>query len=100
MIFPMAILWKVRISLRKKLYLSALFLLSLFTIAMAIIRGTISYGRVASDYSQSQNISWIWFWLQFEFIVCELRPFLPTCWVDPHVPTRANFSYALPQLSS
>jgi hypothetical protein len=76
MIFPVAILWKVRISLRKKFYLSGLFLLSIFTVAMAIIRGTISYGRIASDYTQSQNISWIWFWLQFEFIVCESKYFL------------------------
>lgn len=71
MLFPVTILWKVRISLRKKLYLSAFFLLSVFTVAMAIIRGTISYGRISSDYTESQNISWIWFWLQFEFIVCQ-----------------------------
>jgi hypothetical protein len=71
MIFPIAILWRVRISVKKKLYLLSMFMVTLFTLAMAIIRGTISYGRIASDYSQSQNISWIWFWLQMEFIVCE-----------------------------
>lgn len=76
MIFPVAIVWKVRISLRKRLYLSALFLLSIFTVAMAIIRGTISYGRIASDYTQSQNISWVWFWFQLEFIVGESQHFL------------------------
>ncbi|KJZ71811.1 hypothetical protein HIM_08831 [Hirsutella minnesotensis 3608] len=70
MIFPVAILWRVKISIKKKLYLSFLFLLSLFTMAMAIIRGTISYGRIATDYSQSQNISWLWFWLQMELFVC------------------------------
>ncbi|KAI2472349.1 hypothetical protein F4781DRAFT_12021 [Annulohypoxylon bovei var. microspora] len=69
MIFPIQILWRVRISLKKKLYLSFMFMLTLFTVAMAIIRGTISYGRVASDYSQSQNMSWIWFWMQMELIV-------------------------------
>lgn len=71
MIFPIAILWRVRTTIRKKIYLSLMFLLTLFTVAMAIIRGTISYGRVASDYSQSQNISWIWFWLHMELIVCK-----------------------------
>lgn len=43
---------------------------------MAIIRGTISYGRIASDYTQSQNISWVWFWFQLEFIVGESQHFL------------------------
>jgi hypothetical protein len=28
-----------------------MFMVTLFTVAMAIIRGTISYGRIASDYS-------------------------------------------------
>jgi hypothetical protein len=51
MIFPIAILWRVRISVKKKLYLLSMFMVTLFTVAMAIIRGTISYGRIASDYS-------------------------------------------------
>ncbi|KAL3421936.1 hypothetical protein PVAG01_06092 [Phlyctema vagabunda] len=78
MLFPIAILWRVKISLRKKIYLSSMFMLTLFAVVMAIIRGTISYGRVASDYSQSQNISWIWFWLQMELIVS----FLIACLVS------------------
>ncbi|KAF4622731.1 hypothetical protein G7Y89_g14295 [Cudoniella acicularis] len=78
MIFPIAILWGVRITPKKKVYLTLMFMLTLFTVAMAIIRGTISYGRVASDYSQSQNISWVWFWFQMEFIVS----FLVACLVS------------------
>lgn len=73
MIFPIAIVWKVRLSLKKKLWLTFMFALTLFTVAMAIIRGTISYGRIASDYSQSQNISWVWFWMQMELIVCKFE---------------------------
>lgn len=48
-----------------------MFLLSLFTIVMAMIRGTISYGGVPGDYSQSQGASWIWFWMNMELFVCE-----------------------------
>ncbi|KAI4863880.1 hypothetical protein F4820DRAFT_459242 [Hypoxylon rubiginosum] len=63
----------IRLSLRKKIYLSLMFMVSLFTVAMAIIRGTISYGRIASDFTKSQNISWVWFWLQMELFVLSFR---------------------------
>lgn len=98
MIFPIAIVWRVKISLRKKLYLSLMFMVTLLTIAMAIIRGTISYGRLASDYSQSQNISWIWFWLQMELIVS----FLVACLVSFRVlftQTKAKPKYTPPNHS-
>lgn len=71
MIFPLAIVWRVRLNLKKKLYLSAMFMLSLFTVAMAIIRCTSGYTRVASDYTQSQNSAWSWFWMEMELFVCK-----------------------------
>ncbi|KAI5924100.1 hypothetical protein F4810DRAFT_719351 [Camillea tinctor] len=76
MIFPIAIIWRVRISYKKKLYLSLIFMFTLFTMATAIIRGSISYRPHASDYFQPRDISWLWFWLQMELIVL-LRPDRP-----------------------
>lgn len=78
MIFPVAILWRVQISLKKKLYLSLMFMVSLFTIVMAIIRGTVSYGQVVGDM-ESRNLSWIWFWLQMGLVVCKLHEIFLLC---------------------
>lgn len=58
--------------MRKKLILTAIFSLTLFTVAVTIIRGTINVGRVATDGSQTQNIAWAWFWLSIEFITAYL----------------------------
>ncbi|KAH6615964.1 hypothetical protein B0J18DRAFT_293457 [Chaetomium sp. MPI-SDFR-AT-0129] len=69
---PIAILWQVRLSMRKKLILTGIFSLTLFTVAVTIIRGTINVGRVATDGSQTQNIAWAWFWLSIEFITAYL----------------------------
>jgi hypothetical protein len=73
---PIVILWKVRLNLRKKLILAGIFSLTLFTVAVTIIRGTIHTGKVATDGSQTQNIAWAWFWLSIEFITGEC---LTTC---------------------
>lgn len=54
--------------MRKKLVLAAIFSLTLFTVAVTIIRGTIHTGRIATDGTQAQNIAWVWFWLSIEFI--------------------------------
>jgi hypothetical protein len=53
--------------MRKKLVLAAIFSLTLFTVAVTIIRGTIHTGRIATDGTQAQNIAWVWFWLSIEF---------------------------------
>ncbi|KAH6623180.1 hypothetical protein F5144DRAFT_495471 [Chaetomium tenue] len=66
---PIVILWKVRLTMRKKLILGAIFSLTLLTVAVTIIRGTIHTGKVATDGSQTQNIAWAWFWLSIEFIM-------------------------------
>ncbi|KAL1841245.1 hypothetical protein VTJ49DRAFT_7313 [Mycothermus thermophilus] len=65
---PIAILWRVRLTLRKKLLLGAIFSLTLLTVAVTIIRGTIHTGKVSEDGSQTQNIAWTWFWLSIQFI--------------------------------
>ena len=54
--------------MRKKFILAGIFSLTLFTVAVTIIRGTIHTGKVATDGSQTQNIAWTWFWLSIEFI--------------------------------
>ncbi|KAK4152727.1 hypothetical protein C8A00DRAFT_15996 [Chaetomidium leptoderma] len=74
---PVAILWQVRISMRKKLVLGVIFSLTLFTVAVTIIRATIQTGRVAEDGSQSQNLTWVWFWLSIEFISGRFLPCIP-----------------------
>ncbi|KAL2192380.1 hypothetical protein P885DRAFT_47832 [Corynascus similis CBS 632.67] len=65
---PVVILWQVRLTIRKKLVLAAIFSLTLVTVAVTIIRGSIHEGKVATDGSQTQNIAWAWFWLSIEFI--------------------------------
>ncbi|KAK3329236.1 hypothetical protein B0H66DRAFT_609958 [Apodospora peruviana] len=64
--FPISILWGVRVPMRKKIVLGCVFSLTIFTVIVTIIRGTIQYGRIASDFSQSQNIGWVWFWIVIE----------------------------------
>ncbi|KAL2266741.1 hypothetical protein VTJ83DRAFT_6093 [Remersonia thermophila] len=65
---PIVVLWRVRVTLRKKLLLGAIFSLTLLTVAVTIIRGTIHTGKVSDDGSQTQNIAWTWFWLSIQFI--------------------------------
>lgn len=72
-----------------------MFALSLFTVAVAIIRGTISYGRIASDYSQSQNISWIWFWLQMELVVCKCAKLITYPSKTRSIPSSTDSPYLL-----
>ncbi|KAM7208559.1 hypothetical protein V8F20_001240 [Naviculisporaceae sp. PSN 640] len=64
--FPISILWGVRVPVRKKIILGCVFSMTIFTVAVTIIRGTIQHGRVAADFSQSQNIAWVWFWTVLE----------------------------------
>ncbi len=40
----------------------------MFTVAVTpIIRGTIQHARIATDFTQSQNIGWVYFWISIEF---------------------------------
>jgi hypothetical protein len=70
--FPIVILWNVRVSLRKKLILSCTFGLVALTIAVTIVRGSISggiYKMFDQNNIQNLNIGWMWFWSSFEFAV-------------------------------
>lgn len=74
--FPIAILWRTRvgISLRKKLILSTIFSLVVFTIAVTIVRGSIFggvYKSIDENNMKSMNVTWIWFWFSVEFTVCK-----------------------------
>ncbi len=42
--------------------------MTMFTVAVTIIRGTIQHGRIATDFTQSQNIGWVYFWISVEFV--------------------------------
>ncbi|KAI1484555.1 hypothetical protein F5X96DRAFT_683510 [Biscogniauxia mediterranea] len=76
--FPVVILWRVRINLRRKLILSGIFSLVAFTVAVTIVRGSI-FGGVYKEFDPnnvtSMNVTWyvflkwIWFWFNIEFIV-------------------------------
>ncbi|KAK8050965.1 hypothetical protein PG993_002350 [Apiospora rasikravindrae] len=70
-IFPISILWKVRIPLRKKLVLACFFGMILLTIAITLVRATVRHGRVASINTQAQNMDWVWFWFTIEFVTGE-----------------------------
>ncbi|KAK4206356.1 hypothetical protein QBC37DRAFT_300964 [Rhypophila decipiens] len=70
--FPISILWGVRVPMRKKIILGCVFSLTIFTVIVTIIRGTIQNGRIASDFTQSQNIGWVWFWMVIELVTAYL----------------------------
>ncbi|KUI53627.1 Lipase [Cytospora mali] len=70
--FPISILWRVKIGLRKKLLLGGIFGLVGFTIAVTIVRGSIFggvYKSINADGGNELNVSWIWFWLYVEYTV-------------------------------
>ena len=75
--FPIAILWKVRVSMRKKVMLSAVFGMVLFTIAVTIVRGAISGGlyRAIDDDDRRSGMDLTWecvtFWFHMELTVGE-----------------------------
>lgn len=72
--FPLYILWKISITLKKKLILSTIFGFVAFTMAITIIRGSIFggiYKTIEDDKRRDLNVSWIWFWFFIEFSVCK-----------------------------
>ncbi|KAK4247234.1 hypothetical protein C7999DRAFT_14670 [Corynascus novoguineensis] len=85
---PVVILWQVRLTIRKKLVLGAIFSLTLVTVAVTIIRGTIYEGKVATDGSQTQNIAWAWFWLSIEFITGKPAATLSSPQILSHLPRK------------
>lgn len=69
---PIMIVWRVRLPLRKKLILMAVFSLTVIVMAVSII-------RVAVAYSPNQNfhIAWLYFWSNIELTTCK-------CFRVPH----------------
>ncbi|KAH6663435.1 hypothetical protein B0J14DRAFT_644878 [Halenospora varia] len=61
MTIPIAILWNVRISWKKKLALAGLFCLTIITISFSIIRVA-----VVSSASKLPDISWLYLWSSIE----------------------------------
>ncbi|KAG6363083.1 hypothetical protein INS49_008178 [Diaporthe citri] len=70
--FPAHILWTVKITLRKKLLLSAVFGVVGFTIATAIVRGSMFSQFTSANGDTQMNITWITFWFYVEFTVSYL----------------------------
>lgn len=76
--FPVWILWGVRISLRKKLALGAIFSLVGFTIVATVLRGALlSEVFTATTAGKTFNIPWVWFWFHIEF--CTGNSDYPPC---------------------
>ncbi|POS74560.1 hypothetical protein DHEL01_v207052 [Diaporthe helianthi] len=78
--FPVWILWGVRISMRKKVALGAIFSLVGFTIVATVLRGALLSEVFASTATgKTFNIPWVWFWFHIEsctaFIVACLVSF-------------------------
>ncbi|KAH8777394.1 hypothetical protein F5883DRAFT_543425 [Diaporthe sp. PMI_573] len=66
--FPVWILWGVRISMRKKIALGAIFSLVGFTIVATVLRGALlSEVFTATTAGKTFNIPWVWFWFHIEF---------------------------------
>lgn len=74
MCFPIVIVWKVRINLKKKIILFSIFSLVSFTIAATIVRGSIFggvYKTLVERKRMNMNVTWIWFWFFIEYSVCK-----------------------------
>ncbi|KAI0891997.1 hypothetical protein F4806DRAFT_500578 [Annulohypoxylon nitens] len=70
--FPIYVLWNVRIDIRKKLILTALFSLVVFTVLVTIVRGSIfsgAYVPVNEPDTRPVNVAWLWFWFCIEYII-------------------------------
>lgn len=72
--FPISILWNIKISLRQKFVLSGIFSLVILTIAIAVVRGSAFSGVYKSaDEAGRKGLdpSWMAFWFYVELVVCE-----------------------------
>ncbi|KAI1459619.1 hypothetical protein F4805DRAFT_419641 [Annulohypoxylon moriforme] len=80
--FPVYVLWNVRIDVRNKIVLTALFSLVVFTILISIIRGSV-FGGVNIRHLdkvdiEPVNLAWVWFWLSIEYIIS----FIVACFIS------------------
>ncbi|KAH8702813.1 hypothetical protein GQ44DRAFT_783537 [Phaeosphaeriaceae sp. PMI808] len=77
---PVVILWKSRISKRKKFVLSLVFGLVFLTMAITIVRGSVFhdvYDNAGKKGGRMQSATFTWFWFY-----CEFTPFLIACIVS------------------
>lgn len=73
--FPVAILWRSRISMRKKLALTFIFSLAFLTIAITIVRGSVFHStRATAAVAWTKRATFIWFWYYCEFSVGKHNP--------------------------
>lgn len=73
--FPVAILWRSRISTRKKLVLTFIFSLAFLTIAITIVRGSVFHStRATAAVAWTKRATFIWFWYYCEFSVGKHDP--------------------------
>lgn len=77
--FPIWLLWGVRISMKKRIALGAIFSLVGFTIVAMILRGALLtqvFKQTATG--RTLNYPWIWFWFHMELCICKsAQIFLP-----------------------
>lgn len=76
--FPIFIVWKVRIDLKKKIILFGIFSLVSLTIAVTIVRGSIlgkAYKTHDAHKGREINVTWIWFWFFIEYSLCKFSNF-------------------------
>ena len=64
-------LWKVRLSIRKKFALGGIFSITVIIMVFAIIRVV-----VVSSYSQQPDQSWLYLWSSIEQAVCKFPTLL------------------------
>jgi len=63
---PISLLWGVTMPRRKKAVLVAVFSLTIFTIIVTIVRGTLQIGKIERGLSNPDAIGWVCFWLVVE----------------------------------
>jgi hypothetical protein len=67
-------LWNVRVPLRQKLLLIAIFSLTFFVMVVAIVRVAVVYSRTTNA-----DISWLYLWSNVEMATCmSPLPILPS----------------------
>ncbi|KUI64270.1 hypothetical protein VM1G_11073 [Cytospora mali] len=78
--FLVWILWGVRISLRKKIALGAIFSLVGFTVVATILRGALlsEVFEQTEEGGKTFNIPWVWFWFHVELCIA----FIVACLVS------------------
>lgn len=68
MALPIFLIWKVRLTTRKKVVLSIGFCISLVTVGLTIARGAFYHEVNQDTVNKSLNVAWIWFWYSMELI--------------------------------